>query len=83
MDPSFAIQNQKANENNPKCSECIKLIEVVFFSQEDELVLPVRSKKSPFSGLWCVVLGLVIFLSGLIMASVCLYRYYFSPQVRR
>lgn len=51
------------------------------YSHKDELVLPVRSKKSPFSGLWCVVLGLVIFLSGLIMASVCLYRYYFSPQI--
>uniref|UniRef100_A0A672PVA9 Integral membrane protein 2 n=1 Tax=Sinocyclocheilus grahami TaxID=75366 RepID=A0A672PVA9_SINGR len=40
------------------------------YSQQDELVLPVRSKKSSFSGLWCVVPGLVIFLSGLILASV-------------
>ncbi len=53
-----------------------------FVSQQDELVLPVTCKKSPCSGLWCVVLGLVIFLSGLIVASVCLYRFYFSPQVR-
>ncbi|XP_018930062.2 integral membrane protein 2C-like isoform X1 [Cyprinus carpio] len=51
------------------------------YSHQDELVLPVRSKKSSFRGLWCVVLGLVIFLSGLILASVCLYRYYFSPQI--
>ncbi|XP_051989320.1 integral membrane protein 2C-like [Xyrauchen texanus] len=47
----------------------------------DELVLPVCSKKSPMCGFWCIALGLVIFMSGLIMASVCLYRYYYSAQI--
>lgn len=48
----------------------------------DELVLPVWSKKSPMGGLWCIVPGLLIFMSGLIIASVCLYRYYYyNPQV--
>ncbi|TTH23529.1 Integral membrane protein 2C [Bagarius yarrelli] len=48
----------------------------------DELVLPLRPKKrSLISGLWCLIPGLVIFVSGLIIVSVCVYRHYFTPQI--
>ncbi|XP_060940302.1 integral membrane protein 2Cb isoform X2 [Limanda limanda] len=45
----------------------------------EQLVLPVRSKKAFPTGLCCLTLGLVVFMSGLVLASV--YRYYFIPQI--
>ncbi|KAK1790934.1 hypothetical protein P4O66_014773 [Electrophorus voltai] len=47
----------------------------------EELALPVRPKKSPVSSLCYLVLGLVIFMSGLIIVSVYVYRYHYTPQV--
>ncbi|KAL6467940.1 hypothetical protein MHYP_G00236170 [Metynnis hypsauchen] len=55
--------------------------EIVMSYPQDELVLPLRPKKSPVSGICCLTLGLVIFMSGLIMVSVYVYRYYFTPQI--
>uniref|UniRef100_A0A665TIM3 Integral membrane protein 2 n=1 Tax=Echeneis naucrates TaxID=173247 RepID=A0A665TIM3_ECHNA len=43
-------------------------------------VLPVRAKKPFPTGLCCLTFGLVIFMSGLVLASVYIYRYYFIPQ---
>ncbi|XP_062843933.1 integral membrane protein 2Cb [Trichomycterus rosablanca] len=51
------------------------------FSQDEELVLPLKPKKSPVNGLCCLIFGLLIFMSGLIILSVYLYRHYFTPQV--
>ncbi|XP_063075508.1 integral membrane protein 2Cb [Engraulis encrasicolus] len=47
----------------------------------EELVLPLQSKKSPINGLCCLTFGLVIVMSGLVLASICVYRYYFIPQI--
>jgi len=57
-------------------------ISVCVFQDEDELVLPLRSKKSPLNGLCCLTFGLVVFMAGLVMASIYVYRNYFIPHVR-
>ncbi len=55
---------------------------VCIFQDEDELVLPLRPKKSPLNGLCCLTFGLVVFMAGLVLASIYVYRYYFIPHVR-
>lgn len=52
------------------------------FQDEDELVLPLRPKKSALNGLCCLTFGLVVFMAGLVLASIYVYRYYFIPHVR-
>ncbi|KAI3354517.1 hypothetical protein L3Q82_019031 [Scortum barcoo] len=47
---------------------------------EEELVLPLRPKKSPLNGLCCLTFGLVVFMAGLVLASIYVYRYYFIPH---
>ncbi|KAG7277027.1 hypothetical protein CRUP_025437 [Coryphaenoides rupestris] len=37
---------------------------------EEELVLPLRPRKSPLNGLCCLTFGLVVFMSGLVLASI-------------
>ncbi|KAJ8280388.1 hypothetical protein GJAV_G00053920 [Gymnothorax javanicus] len=49
--------------------------------EEEELVLPLHPKKSPINGLCCLTFGLVVFMSGLVLASIYVYRYYFIPQI--
>ncbi|CAL8336887.1 unnamed protein product [Boreogadus saida] len=48
---------------------------------DDELVLPLRPRKSPLNGLCCLTFGLVVFMSGLVLASIYVYRYYFIPHM--
>ncbi|XP_057694549.1 integral membrane protein 2Ca [Corythoichthys intestinalis] len=48
--------------------------------EEDELVLPLRPQKSPLNGLCCLTFGLVVFMAGLVLASIYVYRYYFIPH---
>lgn len=60
-----------------------KYVVCVFLQDEDELVLPLRPKKSPLNGLCCLTFGLVVFMAGLVLASIYVYRYYFIPHVRR
>uniref|UniRef100_A0A8D2ZD14 Integral membrane protein 2 n=1 Tax=Scophthalmus maximus TaxID=52904 RepID=A0A8D2ZD14_SCOMX len=48
---------------------------------EDELVLPLRPKKSLLNGLCCLTFGLVVFMAGLVLASIYVYRYYFIPHI--
>ncbi|CAG6006891.1 unnamed protein product [Menidia menidia] len=48
---------------------------------EEELVLPLRPKKSPLNGLCCLTFGLVVFMAGLVLASIYVYRYYFIPHI--
>uniref|UniRef100_A0A673XA74 Integral membrane protein 2 n=1 Tax=Salmo trutta TaxID=8032 RepID=A0A673XA74_SALTR len=48
---------------------------------EEELVLPLRSGRSPLNGLCCLTFGLVVFMSGLVLASIYVYRHYFIPQI--
>lgn len=55
---------------------------VFVFQGEEELVLPLRPKKSPLNGLCCLTFGLVVFMAGLVLASIYVYRYYFIPHVR-
>lgn len=55
---------------------------VCVFQDEEELVLPLRPKKSPLNGLCCLTFGLVVFMAGLVLASIYVYRYYFIPHVR-
>lgn len=45
------------------------------FQDEEELVLPLRPKKSPLNGLCCLTFGLVVFMAGLVLASIYVYRY--------
>lgn len=52
------------------------------FQDEEELVLPLRPQKSPLNGLCCLTFGLVVFMAGLVLASIYVYRYYFIPHVR-
>ena len=56
-------------------------MELLLFPPQEQLVLPVSPKKPFPTGLCCLTFGLVVFLSGLMMASVYVYRYYFIPQV--
>lgn len=53
----------------------------LFFSLQEQLVLPVTSKKPFPTVLCCLTFGLVVFMSGLVLASIYVYRYYFIPQV--
>lgn len=53
----------------------------VLFSLQGQPALPVRTKKPFPTGLCCLTFGLVIFMSGLVLASIYVYRYYFIPQV--
>ncbi|XP_029373268.1 integral membrane protein 2C-like isoform X1 [Echeneis naucrates] len=48
---------------------------------EEELVLPLRPKKSLLNGLCCLTFGLVVFMAGLVLASIYVYRYYFIPHI--
>ncbi|KAI1882986.1 hypothetical protein AGOR_G00240530 [Albula goreensis] len=54
--------------------------EILIPCPHEELVLPLRPKKSPLSGLCCLTFGLVVFMCALVLASICVYRYYFIPQ---
>ncbi|KAL3988501.1 KRAB domain-containing zinc finger protein [Sarotherodon galilaeus] len=44
-------------------------------------VHPVRPKKPFPTGLCCLALGLAVFLIGLVLASVFIYRHYYIPQI--
>lgn len=45
-------------------------------------VVPIMRPKKPFPfGLCCLILGLVVFLAGVVLASVFIYRSHFIPQV--
>ncbi|XP_023674516.1 integral membrane protein 2C-like isoform X1 [Paramormyrops kingsleyae] len=46
----------------------------------DELTLPLRSKRSFVNSLCCLIFGLVVFLCGVVLASVYLYKYCFAAQ---
>lgn len=60
----------------------VKFVCVCVFQDEEELVLPLRPQKSPLNGLCCLTFGLVVFMAGLVLASIYVYRYYFIPHVR-
>lgn len=50
---------------------------------QEELVLPLGTTKRSFlNGLCCLTFGLVVFMVGLVLASIYAYRYYFVTQVR-
>lgn len=57
-------------------------VRVCVLQDEEELVLPLRPQKSPLNGLCCLTFGLVVFMAGLVLASIYVYRYYFIPHVR-
>lgn len=55
--------------------------EILMPYEHEELVLPLRPKQSHLNGLCCLTFGLVVFMSGLVLASIYVYRYYFIPQI--
>lgn len=55
----------------------------LWFSVQEKLVLPVQPKKPFPTGLCCLLFGLVVFLSGLVLTSVYVYRHHFIPKVSR
>ncbi|KAL4635936.1 integral membrane protein 2C-like isoform X1 [Arapaima gigas] len=46
----------------------------------EDLALHLHSRRSPVKSLWCLVLSLAVFLCGLVLASIYLYRHYFVAQ---
>ncbi|XP_029970407.1 integral membrane protein 2Cb [Salarias fasciatus] len=49
--------------------------------QPHEQLVPIIRPKKPFpAGLCCLAFGLVVFMSGLVLASVFIYRHYFVAQ---
>uniref|UniRef100_A0A3B4AL32 Integral membrane protein 2 n=1 Tax=Periophthalmus magnuspinnatus TaxID=409849 RepID=A0A3B4AL32_9GOBI len=54
---------------------------IVIPQAHEHLTLPVRSKRPFPTGLFCLAFGLVIFMLGLIVASVYVYRHYFISQM--
>uniref|UniRef100_A0A671Z0J0 Integral membrane protein 2 n=1 Tax=Sparus aurata TaxID=8175 RepID=A0A671Z0J0_SPAAU len=54
---------------------------IVIPQAQGQPALPVRTKKPFPTGLCCLTFGLVIFMSGLVLASIYVYRYYFIPQI--
>lgn len=49
---------------------------------EDELDLPLRPRKSRLNGLCCLTFGLVVFMAGLVLASIYVYNFYSLPHIR-
>lgn len=47
---------------------------------DDGDVFPLRPRRSPLNGLCCLTFGLVVFMSGLVLASIYVYRFYFIPH---
>ncbi|KAJ4935616.1 hypothetical protein JOQ06_017147 [Pogonophryne albipinna] len=47
---------------------------------DDDLVLPLRPRKSALNSVCCMTFGLVMFMAGLVLASIYVYRYYFIPH---
>ena len=54
-----------------------------FLCPQEELVLALgeKPKRSYLNGLCCLTFGLVVFMAGLVMASIYAYRYYYVTQV--
>ncbi|KAF3858241.1 hypothetical protein F7725_011442 [Dissostichus mawsoni] len=53
----------------------------IIIPQAHKLILPVGPRKTFPTGLCCLTFGLVVFMSGLMLASIYMYRYYFIPQI--
>ncbi|KAK5868273.1 hypothetical protein PBY51_009303 [Eleginops maclovinus] len=47
---------------------------------EDDLFLPLRPRKSAFNSVCCMTFGLVVFMAGLVLASIYVYHYGFIPH---
>ncbi|XP_041059776.1 integral membrane protein 2C-like [Carcharodon carcharias] len=52
----------------------------ILIPQDDVDTVPARARKSTISGFWCLTLGLVILLSGLILGAVYVYKHYFVAR---
>uniref|UniRef100_A0A8C7JB12 Integral membrane protein 2 n=3 Tax=Oncorhynchus TaxID=8016 RepID=A0A8C7JB12_ONCKI len=75
---SVAGQKVEKEENDGEKTEILITHPM---EDDEELVLPLRSQRSPLNGLCCLTSGLVVFMSGLVLASIYVYRYYFIPQI--
>ncbi|XP_067851554.1 integral membrane protein 2C-like [Heptranchias perlo] len=53
----------------------------ILIPQDDVHTVPARTRKSAISGFWCLTLGLVILLSGLVLGAVYVYKYYFVTRL--
>lgn len=55
--------------------------EILIPHAHEKLALPLQPKKSSLSGLCCLTLGLAIITSGMLLASVFIYRHFFMTNV--
>uniref|UniRef100_A0A3Q3DJ92 Integral membrane protein 2 n=1 Tax=Hippocampus comes TaxID=109280 RepID=A0A3Q3DJ92_HIPCM len=63
------------------CKISNPILETAKKTFEDDPVLPLwRPKKSPLNGMCCLTFGLVVFMAGLVLSSIYVYRYYFIPH---
>uniref|UniRef100_A0A6Q2X1D2 Integral membrane protein 2 n=1 Tax=Esox lucius TaxID=8010 RepID=A0A6Q2X1D2_ESOLU len=73
-----SVVGQKVEKEENDCDKTEILIPHPM--DDEEGVLPPRPRRSPLNGLCCLTFGLVVFMSGLVLASIYVYRYYFIPQ---
>ncbi|XP_062329930.1 integral membrane protein 2Ca [Osmerus eperlanus] len=72
-----SVAGQKVEKEN----DCDKTDVLIPHQMDDEDVeLPVRPRRSPLNGLCCLTFFLVVFMSGLVLASIYVYRCYFIPH---
>ncbi|MGH0164829.1 UNVERIFIED_CONTAM: hypothetical protein FKN15_065419 [Acipenser sinensis] len=55
-------------------------LQYVNYKTKEELSVPVRTRKAAVNGLCCMAFGLVVLMSGLVLASIYVYRYYYISQ---
>ncbi|KAG2462306.1 integral membrane protein 2C-like [Polypterus senegalus] len=74
--PSVAVQKSEKEDTDGDKTEIL-----IPHEQNEEVTLPLRSKRPSPSGLCCLSFGLVAFMSFLVLASIYVYRYYFIAQL--
>uniref|UniRef100_UPI00398EAA7E integral membrane protein 2C-like n=1 Tax=Pristiophorus japonicus TaxID=55135 RepID=UPI00398EAA7E len=52
----------------------------ILIPQDDLHTVPARTRKPVVSGFWCLTLGLVILLSGLVLGAIYVYKHYITQQ---
>ncbi|XP_041120668.1 integral membrane protein 2C-like isoform X2 [Polyodon spathula] len=77
--PSGVVQKSEKDEKDADKTEIL----VPLQQQHEELSVPVRSRKAAVGGLCCMTFGSVVLMSGLVLASIYFYRYYYINQLPR
>ncbi|KAK6483804.1 integral membrane protein 2C-like isoform X1 [Huso huso] len=74
---SGVLQKSEKDEKDADKTEIL----IPLQQQHEELSVPVRTRKAAVNGLCCMTFGLVVLMSGLVLASIYVYRYYYISQV--